>query len=569
MEQKQRQAELLLVEKESDQQQKKVEELQHQIHYLQKQLKSKAQGAETIKGAQEKAPPPPPDEEEEESEEEESEEEEEEEEEEDAEVETEQEKEEDQPPEEAEEKAEPDNNEGFSKVKRNTYIHTKNTNTNNIPWNPQGVKNPNVYYMNHTQVSLQDTFSASWFQRREEFLDMPLDRVMICEDAAWKAWEDRPEKLRMTLDYMDLSVEHLSKWWKFLTFFKTPAAYQAIMNAFLQYIEHAPEFPTPTSTPLLHGTLSMIAFQPYLGKQAADKHHNLTVTSLAATLESIRRGQLGRVVVVGLVENGEEIAQESFRLLAQMIGPSIGHTTSSDNKITKIGHLEVTYAKGSKEMAKSKHLVKNIPRAVLYGTKQALELGEKAASDRTAEENAYVTTWLGDDNPPSHWKYFYLTEPDTLLNMRQTMIPELVYQLDQGNILAPHRLQPIPHESDLVGLANKMRVLNEEDGFDEKVVWNVDPTEPSHDVCCDEHAGPDAKPGKSDYEDCGTWWYTCGFGKDWKNKAKMGDVHKRLRPYKFMKLKGGTGLTLLSGNLFGRRCFPAHNTICKPPYMND
>jgi hypothetical protein len=358
------------------------------------------------------------------------------------------------------------------------------------------------------------------------------------------------------------SVEHLSKWWKFMTFYKTPVAHATLMKIFDQYIQRGHQHPTPQGEPMLQQTLVMIAFQPYLNKNEPEKHHNLTVMSLAATVESLRRAEMGRVIVVGLVDNGHEVAQEAFQYLANKL-PELTHTSNRHGAVTQIGHLEVGYAKGSAEIARSKHLEKNIPRAVLYGTKLALQLGDIPDNQRKENETLYVQEWLGNEHDPSYWKYLYLTEPDTLLQARLSSIPQLKAQLDQGRVLAPHRLQPIPHENDLRGLANKFRYLNEANGFDK--VWELDPAD-QHDVCCDEHLGPDTKPGKTNYSDCGTWWYMCGFKKDFNDKS-LGDVHERLRQYQFMKLKTGTGLTLLAGNLFGRRCFPAKSSFCIPPHV--
>ena len=60
-----------------------------------------------------------------------------------------------------------------------------------------------VYFLNETQVSQKDSFSASWIMTKQDFLDMPLHPVQQCEDAAFKAWNWRRHKLRMTMDYLD------------------------------------------------------------------------------------------------------------------------------------------------------------------------------------------------------------------------------------------------------------------------------------------------------------------------------------------------------------------------------
>ena len=45
-----------------------------------------------------------------------------------------------------------------------------------------------VYFVNISQVSKKDSFSASWLQSKNDFLGMDLSIVQICEDAAFKAW---------------------------------------------------------------------------------------------------------------------------------------------------------------------------------------------------------------------------------------------------------------------------------------------------------------------------------------------------------------------------------------------
>jgi hypothetical protein len=60
-----------------------------------------------------------------------------------------------------------------------------------------------VYFLNETQVTQQDSFSASWIMTKKDFLEMPLEPVKTFEDAAFKAWNWRRHKLRMTMDYLD------------------------------------------------------------------------------------------------------------------------------------------------------------------------------------------------------------------------------------------------------------------------------------------------------------------------------------------------------------------------------
>jgi hypothetical protein len=69
-----------------------------------------------------------------------------------------------------------------------------------------------VYFLPPEQLNQKDGFSASWLQTREDFLSMEIDSIRICEDAAFRAYKgERREKMRMTVDWFDWSVEHVSK----------------------------------------------------------------------------------------------------------------------------------------------------------------------------------------------------------------------------------------------------------------------------------------------------------------------------------------------------------------------
>jgi hypothetical protein len=68
-----------------------------------------------------------------------------------------------------------------------------------------------VHFMRWGEVDQRDAFSASWLQKTDDFLSMRFDLIRICEDAAFKAFFQRHGKVRMTLDWLDFSIEHLSK----------------------------------------------------------------------------------------------------------------------------------------------------------------------------------------------------------------------------------------------------------------------------------------------------------------------------------------------------------------------
>jgi len=281
---------------------------------------------------------------------------------------------------------------------------------------------------------------------------------------------------------------------------------------------------------------------------------HLTSMSLAATLESLRRAGFGRTTVSVLVTNDVPMVESAFRYLKEKVEPSY---KSLDSPVYKIGHMEVGYTFASHPYITTPLLVKNMPRATLMTLKDAFTYSEMDASLRQPEMNTNVTAWLGDTQDPSYWQYVYLTEGDSILHARPSAMKAMKNEVDKGNIMLPHRWQPIPHESDVpyADKAMKNFLLLEE--FPEVLEFNPE------DSCCDEEAGDKSQPGKKDFEKCapGTFWYACGFHPKLNNNA---DRHQRLASYKLMRMTGGTGIVSIVGSEQSRRCIPNKNGICLP-----
>jgi hypothetical protein len=339
------------------------------------------------------------------------------------------------------------------------------------------------------------------------------------------------------------------------------------------------EFPSPTNKDdlILKDTLAVIAFQPY-------SDYNLTVLSLAATLESLRRAEMGRVIVAGSEEGHRNYARDSFQYLADNLedeeheyhnnssallggwGLSSGEAVA----IKRIGHMELGFAVIPKAEAKTSILPSNMPLGTLLGARKAFVIAEMDPSERTTNQTIHVRQWLGDthQDPGRFWQYLYLTEPDSILHTRKSSLKQIKAEIDHNEgIIPPWRWQPIAHESDVEGMdKDNLKMLTAADGFGE--VIELDSHGQSHDVCCDEYAG-DYRPGLNDFPPCrprhlNTKWWMCGFRGATREED---DPHKRLKPYKMVRFKKGTGLTTIGGNLFGRRCTPAKHTVCKPPFL--
>ena len=359
---------------------------------------------------------------------------------------------------------------------------------------------------------------------------------------------------------MDMSVEHMSKWWKILQWEgHDPIPYTKMTSQFKKYVQGAQQYPAEASH-AWRETVAVVAFQAYTNKMYPERAHGLTYLSLAATLESLRRAGFGRVTVGVMVDSEIDCIRDAFKVLLDVLEP--GNTHDSMNNITQIGHMEVGYARVSQEDAKTKILEKNMPLAVLLGLKDAFTMSELPESERTPEMTQNMTSWLGNKQEPSYWKYVYLTEPDTILQTRPSTLAALKTEVDKGSVLLPHRLQPIPHESDVMGMSKEKNSFLFEEEFPE--IFTLDPIN-SHDVCCDENAGQHFKPGRPpNYDTCGIrFWYTCGFA------AKLKGIknrHERLLPYKLFRMTGGTGIVSLAATEHGRRCIPKKNGICRPSY---
>jgi hypothetical protein len=259
--------------------------------------------------------------------------------------------------------------------------------------------------------------------------------------------------------------------------------------------------------------------------------------SLAATIVSLCQVGFGRVVVVGYNDGDVDLAQDSFALLRS---DTAGNSTSKDQSpVTRIGNTELGYARATLEEVTSATTPINLVKGALAGLQCALK-GDM--------EEGRAKEWLGNAHDISYWKYVYLTEPDTILQSRPAALSHLREALDEGLIIAPHRLQPLPHESDLKGMKRSVKYLPATGNFSNVIELN--PLKGG--VCCDALRGK-YKPWRN-FEKCGSFWWQCGFN------ARQN--HTRLEEYQLLRLQTGTGIVNLAGSEHGRQCLPSPNGVC-------
>jgi len=339
---------------------------------------------------------------------------------------------------------------------------------------------------------ITDSFSASWLMNVNRFMNINADAIATCEDGCFQPFLQYRGDVRMTRDWLEFSVEHMSKWWKTIDIFhhhQTLDAFIATLNRF----GHEP--PINDVGTSLRNTIAIIAFMPYVGETLEGQEQALTLAMLKACLRSMSRYGVGRVVVA--------VPTEGDRQTYERIVPTMfGGTTVVFRVVTKV---------------ETRFISTNMPYGAIVGLQRAFE------SD---DDN-----WLGGD---TRWNAIYLTEPDTLLHLKPAVLPDLLGAvLDRGWILAPHRLQPIPHATDLPSpLPPAIVVPNN--------AYHQVRTIDSYTTCLWDSG--DDRPRS---EHCGNFWYLCGF--------RSGD-HSRLRPYELMRLSHGVGITMLMGSEHGRQC---------------
>ena len=414
--------------------------------------------------------------------------------------------------------------------------------------NPQNSDSRNVYFIQAGKhMDDKDLFSASWLQPISSFLkfDTSGKNLATTQAGSNALFQSNREKVKMTLDWLDFSVEHLSSWMEATETFKSDdnVAFHVILSKLYEYIKSVSIHESDTS---MIDTISVIAFEPWTSRTKPNVANQLSVASLAATIASLIQAGFGRVVVVGYNVQDEEYAEESFRLLLSLISnkDTSVKTTTAKQSFAKIERTELAYVRAATEDVISQKTPINIVKGALTGLQKALTR-QSMSTERQYE-------WLGTARNASSWKYVYLTEPDSILQTRPSSLPFLKEALDQGMILAPHRLQALPHEYDLAGMKNTHKRVPNFGNF--STIQQLNPWKGA--VCCDEYS-KSHKPWKQ-YPKCNSHWWQCGFNDQ--------QDHSRLEHYHLIRLTNpGMNLVTLAANHNGRRCITSNSGVCIPP----
>ena len=450
-------------------------------------------------------------------------------------------------------------------------------------------------YQNLQRGAPPDFFSAAWWQNKERFLKLDIDKyIQIVEDDAMKPVlkvGNGIKDCRMPKDWLDFCVEHLSKWWKIdkrnYTMYYAVGKLQMYIQTSLRSMSSSSTSATSsqlTSTSTSTGEMSStLAIIPVGVNTNDDISRQVWVMGLAATITSLLKHGVGRVVVVGYYKYDPILTRKAFRYILRHHpeyqqyqyelknnNKSSATTRSANDMINyfipelnvdtnisihepfsvKYGETELAYVHTND--VKTTAVATNIPKGALKGLKTALT-GNTTSDD--------IIAWLGSDNHDKY-KYIYLTEADQILNTRldASTGPAYKKELDDGRIIVPHRLQPIPHALDLDGIAlpppgpNDTRSKKGTKSQKKNVIQGLSETEEFvHDLdiqtdsCCDtnQRLSSRKKYGMTHF------WWMHGFGKK--------TTFDYLKEYDFMRLIQGTGIVLLAATEHSRKCHPMIN----------
>ena len=419
-------------------------------------------------------------------------------------------------------------------------------------------------WLNHKQIEdyhHADYYSGSWLMPMNRFESLKAKGINVLEDASHLPFYENKENVRMPVDWLDFSTEHMSRWFKDLDVVgenHNEVGINLITRNLMKYIQDTPErtkallAESEPYAPSLNPTIAIISSGSLIrgdGDVEVRRSANLTVTTLGATIASLLRAGVGRIVCTGVNDADEVSVKETYALLAEQ------YTDRGD----WIATTEFSYVQMEEELYKSDLVDVNRPRGSIYGLQSAL---------RGDFNESYTEAWLGNVRKPDFWRYVYFTEPDLVLQTRLSSLPAIHDALESGRVLMPHRFELNPHEADLSedGKLYNGNMLPAKGKFLDILDLDGDV-----DMCCD---GGNDRPSWDKEDDptehkCGDWWWRCGYNNHWIDAGISEEVkHRRILNYTpFIRLMQGVNIVAISGTEHERKCHPrkrrSSNDVCE------
>jgi hypothetical protein len=347
---------------------------------------------------------------------------------------------------------------------------------------------------------------------------------------------------------LDLSVEHLSTFFRFLRFDLDMRSKQNDYNKCISTLQNYTQrvmYESPyhrrsgqsssssnDTVPIeLRQTIAIIPFGlKSVFRENVDPDHKIRYESLLATLASMWQIGIGRAVIVGGTSDEESDAVQNiiFKKFDEMIDES----SSSSQTIRPI--MELAFVGGNSN-------TQNLPREAIQGIQYVFNRNVTLLPTQSIDE--VTIQWLGT-NDLNKFRYVYFTEPDLLLNTRPRTIPYIANELRNGNIIMAHRLQLIQHGSDFPNFADTSLIIPAMGSFAN--VTTLDSM--NGDGCL--LLGRNDKAGLKAPR-CRKLWWRCGFGHSKQhNYSDVKQIEKLFHLYKsfeLIRLKHGTGFTTIAG----------------------
>ena len=403
------------------------------------------------------------------------------------------------------------------------------------------------------QLKHLDIFAAAWWMRRERFQTVPLEKIGSVEGDAFIPILHAGQGLkdaRLTTDWLDFSLEHLSKWQKMLG--NNPIGNELAERVCREYVlqRHNHHQTVGEGSSYYHISDSWmnttLAVIPYgVSDDTPESTQRIWKWYLKATILSLVQHSVKRIVVVEYYDTGTKLVAEAFQELLQEsyqtgnYGDDAFAAESLHLQNFRIVSTELAYVRTSH--VNTTFIAFNVPYGALVGLQEAFTGQVKGPPGKN--QGSFLGAHRTRTN--EEFSYIYMTEADQILHARLSRT--FWDQLDDNRVVIPHRLQPIPHQDDINATRVALQLTNT------AVKALPDSHAPpitlfhstSSDACCD---APDKPRGP---KMCGAFWWMCGYGG---GSGERGNF-SHFNTFEFMRLKRhGTGIVTLAGNEHGRQC---------------
>lgn len=418
-----------------------------------------------------------------------------------------------------------------------------------------------VYWLNHEQLNgeKQDFDSGSSLMPIKYFQSLNVRGIRSMEDVFHQLYSNLKSELRMSVDWMDFAFEDTREWYHPLDLLNdnhNDVAINTITGNLVNYVTGTPwktRALLSNSEADLHPTLAIIPSAYILKEDSVvsfGRSANLTMTTLAATITSLMRAGVGRILCTGIDDTDEVMVKETFAWLGELYSGLEGDW---------IARTEFDYVRMDEELYKTDSEEVSRVRGSIYGVQKAV---------RSEPNISYSRKWLGPN--ADYWKYVIITEPGFVYQTRAASLPGIRLALDRGRALIPHRFVPVRHETDLT----KDNILYDgTSDFLPKNFSDILDLDGDFDMCCD--GGSDRPSGNTEddpsHAECNSWWLNCGYTRELQPQEISEEV-KRNRILDFAPLirkKQGIDIVSIPGAKYGRKCHPRKrqkpDEICERP----